>query len=66
MANLGVDTALFTDLLAEPKRPGLSKIIAYFDAENGSVIHLGRKFGFKLAPKEIRPDYSMLKAEITV
>jgi acetyltransferase len=64
--NLGLGTALFTDLLAEAKRAGVSKVIAYFDVENGAVIHLGQKFGFKLAPKEIRPDYSMLKAEITI
>jgi acetyltransferase len=64
--NLGLGTALFVDLLTEAKRAGLSKIIAYFDVENSSVIHLGQKFGFKLAPKEIRPDYSMLKAEITI
>jgi len=64
--NLGLGTALFTDLLTEAKRAGLSKVIAYFDVENGGVIHLGQKFGFKLAPKEIRPDYSMLKAEITI
>jgi acetyltransferase len=64
--NLGLGTALFVDLLMEAKRAGLSKIIAYFELENGSVIHLGQKFGFKLAPKEMRPDYSMLKAEITI
>jgi acetyltransferase len=64
--NLGLGTALFVDLLKEAKRGGLSKIIAYFDVENSSVIHLGQKFGFKLAPKEIRPDYSMLKAEIAI
>jgi len=64
--NLGLGTALFTDLLAEAKRGGVSKVFAYFDVENGAVIHLGQKFGFKLAPKEIRPDYSMLKAEITI
>jgi acetyltransferase len=64
--NLGLATALFADLLADAKRAGLSKLIAYFDSENSSVIHLGQKFGFKLAPKETRPDYSMLKAEITI
>jgi len=64
--NIGLGTALFTDLLEEAKRAGLSKVIAYFDVENGSVIHLGQKFGFKLAPKEVRPDYSMLKAEIAI
>jgi acetyltransferase len=63
--NLGLGTALFIDLLAEAKRTGLSKVIAY-DVENGSVIHLGQKFGFKLARKETRPDYSMLKAEMTI
>ncbi len=57
---------MFIDLLAEAKRADLSKVIAYFDVENGSVIHLGQKFGFKVAPKETRPDYSMLKAEITI
>lgn len=64
--NLGLGTALFIDLLAEAKRAGLSKVIAYFDVENGSVIHLGQKFGFKLARKETRADYSMLKAEMTI
>jgi RimJ/RimL family protein N-acetyltransferase len=64
--NLGLATALFTELLAEAKRAGLSKLIAYFDSENSPVIHLGQKFGFKLGPKEARPDYSMLKAEITI
>jgi acetyltransferase len=64
--NLGLATALFTDLLAEARRAGLSKLIAYFDSENSPVVHLGQKFGFKLAPKEARPDYSMLKAEITI
>jgi len=64
--NLGLGTALFTDLLTEAKRAGLSKVIAYFDVENGAVIHLGQKFGSKLAPKEVRPDYSMLKAEIAI
>ena len=57
--NLGLGTALFVDLLAEAKRAGLSKVMAYFDVENGSVMHLGQKFGFKLASKETRPDYSM-------
>jgi RimJ/RimL family protein N-acetyltransferase len=64
--NLGLATALFTDLITEAKRAGLSKVIAYFDSENSPVIHLGQKFGFKLARKETRPDYSMLKAEITI
>jgi acetyltransferase len=64
--NLGLGTALFVDLLKEAKRAGLSKIIAYFDVENSSVIHLGQKFGFRLASKEVRPDYSMLKAEIAI
>jgi acetyltransferase len=64
--NLGLGTALFSDLLAEAKRKGLSKIIAYFDVENRSVIHVGEKFGFKLAPKERRTDYSMMRAEISV
>jgi len=64
--NLGLGTALFSDLLAEAKREGLSKIIAYFDVENRSVIRLGQKFGFKLAPKGRKTDYSMMKAEIAV
>jgi acetyltransferase len=64
--NLGLGTVLFSDLLAEAKRKGLSKIIAYFDVENKSVIHVGEKFGFKLAPKERRTDYSMMRAEISV
>jgi len=64
--NLGLGTALFSDLLAEAKRQGLSKILAYFDVENKSVIRVGQKFGFKLAPKEPRTDYSMLKAEISL
>jgi acetyltransferase len=64
--NLGLGTALFSGLLAEAKREGLSKIIAYFDVENRSVIHVGEKFGFKLAPKEHRTNYSMMRAEITV
>ena len=64
--NIGLGTALFIDLLAEAKQAGLSKVIAYFDVENGSVIHLGQKFGFKLARKETRHDYSMLKAEMTI
>jgi acetyltransferase len=64
--NLGLGTALFSDLLAEAKREGLSKITAYFDVENRSVIHLGEKFGFKLARKEPRTDYSMMRAEIAV
>jgi len=64
--NLGLGTALFSDLLAEAKRADLTKITAYFDLENRSVIHVGQKFGFALAPKERGTDYSMMKAEITV
>jgi acetyltransferase len=64
--NLGLGTALFSDLLAEAKKQGLSKILAYFDVGNKSVIRVGQKFGFKLAPKELRTDYSMLKAEISL
>jgi len=64
--NLGLGTALFRDLLAEAKRQGLSRIIAYFDMENRSMIRVGEKFGFKLAPREPRKDYSMMKAEITL
>jgi len=64
--NLGLGTALFSDLLAEAKRQGLSKIIAYFDVDNKSMIRVGQKFGFKLVPKEPRTDYSMMKAEITL
>jgi acetyltransferase len=64
--NLGLGTVLFSDLLAEAKRAGLTKITAYFDLENRSVIRVGQKFGFGLAPKEQGTDYSMMKAEITV
>lgn len=64
--NLGLATALFSHLLAEAKRDGISKIIANFDLQNHSVIHIGQKFGFKLSVKEPRTDYSMLKAEINV
>jgi GNAT superfamily N-acetyltransferase len=64
--NLELGTALFSDLLAEAKRAGLSKITAYFDLKNRSVIHVGQKFGFASAPKEQGTDYSMMKAEITV
>jgi GNAT superfamily N-acetyltransferase len=64
--NLGFGTALFSDLLAEAKRQFLYKMIAYFDVENKSVIRLGQKSGFKLAPKEPRIDYSMMKAETTL
>lgn len=64
--NLGLGTALFSSLLAEAKKQGLSKIVAYFDVENKSLIRVGQKFGFKLAPKEPRTDYSMMKAEISL
>ena len=64
--NLGLGTALFSSLLAEAKKQGLSKILAYFDVENKSVIRVGQKFGFKLAPKEPRTDYSMMKAAISL
>ena len=62
--NRGLGSALFTDLVAEAKRKGLSRIFAYFDVENKSIIHLGQKFGFGLASKDRGTDYSVMKAEI--
>jgi len=64
--NRGLGTALFSDLIAEAKRQGLSKMFAYFDVENKSIIRVGQKVGFKLAPKEGRTNYSMMKAEISL
>lgn len=63
--NCGLGTALFSDLIAEAGRQGLTKIFAYFDLQNKSIIHLGEKFGFKLA-KERKPDYAMMKAELAL
>jgi len=60
----GLGTALFTDLVAEARRRGLSKIFAYFDADNKSIIRVGQKVGFRLGAREAGSDYSMLKAEI--
>jgi len=62
--NRGLGSALFMDLVAEAKRKGLSRIFAYFDVENKSIIHLGQKFGFGLASKDRGTDYSVMKAEI--
>lgn len=62
--NRGLGTALFSDLIAEAKRQGLSKMFAYFDIENKSIIRVGEKVGFKLARKEGRANYSMMRAEI--
>lgn len=64
--NRGLGTALFSDLIAEAKRQGLTRIFAYFDVENKSIMRVGQKVGFKLAPKETGTDYSMMKAEIVL
>jgi len=55
---------LFSDLIAEAKKQGLSRMFAYFDVENRSIIRVGQKVGFKPSPKEGRTDYSMTRAEI--
>lgn len=62
--NRGLGTALALDLIAVAKRQGLSKLFAYFDLENESIIRVGEKVGFKLARKEGKTDYSLMKAEI--
>ena len=62
--NRGLGTALFSDLIAEAKKQGLSRMFAYFDVENRSIIRVGQKVGFKPSPKEGRTDYSMTRAEI--
>jgi len=64
--NLGLGTALFSDLIAEARRQGLSKMFAYFDVENRSIIRVGQKVGFKPVLKEGATNYSMMKAEITL
>lgn len=62
--NRGLGTALFTDLISEARRQGLSKVFAYFDVDNKSIIRVGQKVGFRLGAGEAGGDYSMLKAEI--
>ena len=62
--NHGLGTALFSDLIGEAKKQGLSRMFAYFDVENRSIIRVGQKVGLKLAPREGGTDYSMTKAEI--
>jgi len=62
--NRGLGTALFADLIAEARSRGLSKIFAYFDVDNKSIIRVGQKVGFRLGAREAGSDYSMLKAEI--
>jgi RimJ/RimL family protein N-acetyltransferase len=62
--NRGLGTALFSDLIAEAKRQGLSKVFAYFDVDNKAIIRVGQKVGFQLAQREERADYSMIKAEV--
>lgn len=64
--NRGLGTALFSDLIAEARRRGLAKVFAYFDVENKSIMRVGQKVGFRLAPKEGATDYSMMKAEIVL
>jgi len=64
--NLGLGTALFSDLIAEARRQGLSKMFPYFDIKNRSMIRAGQKVGFKLAPKDGATNYSMMKAEIAL
>jgi GNAT superfamily N-acetyltransferase len=64
--NLGLGTALFSDLIAEARRQGMSKMFAYFDVENKSIIRVGQKVGFKLAPKDGATNYSIMKAEIAL
>jgi acetyltransferase len=64
--NRGLGTALFSDLIAEAKRQGLTRIFAYFDVENKSMMRVGQRIGFKLTPKETGTDYSMMKAEIVL
>jgi acetyltransferase len=62
--NRGLGTALFSDLIAEAKRQGLSKVFAYFDVDNKAIIRVGQKVGFQLAQREEGTDYSMIKAEV--
>ena len=62
--NRGLGTALFSDLVAEGRRQGLKKMIAYFDVDNKAVVRVGQKAGFKLAPTGPSTDYSMIRAEI--
>jgi len=62
--NRGLGTALFSDLIGEAKKQGLSRVFPHFDVENRSIIRVGQKVGFKLRPKEGGTDYSMTKAEI--
>ena len=64
LQNRGLGTVLFSDLIAEGRKQGLKTMFAYFDVDNKAIIRVGQKVGFKLAPVEGRPDYSMIKAEI--
>jgi acetyltransferase len=64
LQNRGLGTALLSGLVAQGRRQGLKSIFAHFDVDNKAIIRVGQKVGFRLAPVEGRPDYSMIKAEI--